>query len=99
VHSPGVLVFQAGRRRGSAAAVVVIVIVVRPRTEERLCKYNGDVQLDGSAMVMALWDMTPSRLAVSIIRVPMMEVASFSETSVHLHQTIRRHIPQDNNFQ
>lgn len=68
MHSPGVLVLQTGRRRGSAGAVVVIVIVVRPRTEQRLCKYNSDVQLDGSAMVMALWDMTPSRLAVSIIR-------------------------------
>jgi hypothetical protein len=68
VNSPGVLVLQTGRRRGSAGAVVVIVIVVRPGTEQRLCKHNGDVQLDGSVMVVALWDMTPSRLAVSIIR-------------------------------
>jgi len=68
VHSPGVLVFQTGRRRGSAGAVVVIVIVVRPRTKQRLCKHNGDVQLDGIVTAVAMWEMTPYRLAVSIIR-------------------------------
>jgi len=47
VHSPGVLVLQTGRRRGSAGAVVIVVFV-RPRTEQRLCKHNGDGQLDGS---------------------------------------------------